>query len=221
MDFTERRSKILHMRDLGRSDTEIIASLTEVPIRTRQRDLAAIRKEDEGKNGLELASEKIIRLAQAQLADPALPPTARAKALQTLHKAELDRLRASGEVMAVPGRGNVTRAEPQYGDGGDDDDDGIDHETDLYDWHVSTRGPDNPENGIRRAITWIKDFDPGEPERPTAEEPYILPNVEHFCLPRGLSSDAGRVIDQDGHVVGTFNYEDGDSLPPFTSFLRE
>lgn len=95
------------MLDLGRSDLEIHCAFESESATAIRRDLAAIRAEDLGKHPLALSAEKVIRLAQEQLLDSSTPPTARSKALEALQKAELDVLRASGEIAVVPGRGIV------------------------------------------------------------------------------------------------------------------
>lgn len=119
----ERRRIIRRMLDLGRTEVDVHEAFASESSTAIRRDLAAIRAEDVGKHPLEMSAEKIIRLAQEQLGEESTPPTARAKALEALQKAELDLMRARGQIAVIPGKGIVVSDAEEWDEDAPDEDD--------------------------------------------------------------------------------------------------
>ncbi len=214
-----RRRKMRRMLDLGHSHEEIEAAFPGTSAVALRRDLRAIEAEDEGKNILEMASERIIRLAEEELRDPSTPATARSRTLATLQKAQIDLLRARGEIYSVPGRGNVVRPEPPGNAFGDEEDD-LPHETEEWEWHVQVTRVDDRDYRVRRRIKWLDGYDPPEElHRPTPECPYFM-NFEHHLLPLSLDHDRrGHVFDKESRaLVGTYQFGEGDISPDHLPF---
>jgi hypothetical protein len=181
------------------------------PLVLIRRDLAFFDAEDAGKSQTLREAEATIRIIQRKLADPNVPATPAARLTKQLAEAQVLRARLAREVTAVTGVGVLPATEGME-DFAEDEEEDAGHETDKYDWHVYVVAPgDDLSDGTRRRITWVDGFDPGEPDRPTPEEPYMLPNVEWHNLPHGLTHDeAGTVMDENGIVVGRYRFEEGE-----------